>query len=446
MASIEKRTTNGKSVWRAHYRTPAGKQRNKTFHRKVDAERFLTSVESSKNTGSYVDPALSRVTVGEWAKLWLAGQTQLKPTTQERYEGVVRKHINPTWSNVKLSAVSHSEVQVWVTELTRTQAPASVRKIHRVLSLMLDMAVRDGRLVRNVATQVNLPRPVKHERRYLTHAQVDALAQACGYPVEVSKHRAHDERTNEMYRLVVLFLAYTGVRFGEMAALRVRRIDLEKRRAVIAESVTPVQGLGMVWGTTKTHQRREVPIPRFLIDDLAQHLEGGEPDDLVFAGIRSGNPLRVSAFRKVFRPAAESIGIPDLYPHELRHTAASLAIASGADVKVVQQMLGHGSATMTLDTYGHLFENRLDEVADAMDVARNLERGTTPALPAERAVAKVLPLGHSDERLSRLLEGIAAGQMPSETGTPNGIRTRATAVKGRRPRPLDDGGRKTRSA
>jgi len=207
--------------------------------------------------------------------LELAGQTQVKPTTRERYEGVVRKHINPTWRNVKLSAVSHSEVEVWVTGLTKTQSPASVRKIHRVLSLMLDMAVRDGRLARNVAAQVNLPRPVKHERRYLTHAQVDALAHACGYPAEVSKRRAHDERTNEMYRLVVLFLAYTGVRFGEMAALRVGRIDLAKRRAVIAESVTPVQRLGMVWGTTKTHQRREVPIPRFLVENLAQHLKAG---------------------------------------------------------------------------------------------------------------------------------------------------------------------------
>jgi len=306
---------------------------------------------------------------------------------------------------------------------------------------MLDMAVRDGRLARNVAAQVNLPRPVKHERRYLTHAQVDALATACGYPTEVSKHRAHDEHTNEMYRLVVLFLAYTGVRFGEMAALRVGRVDLARRRAVIAESVTPVQGLGMVWGTTKTHQRREVPIPRFLVDDLARHLENREPDDLVFAGIRSGNPLRVNAFRKAFRPAAEAIGIPDLYPHELRHTAASLAIASGADVKVVQQMLGHGSATMTLDTYGHLFENRLDEVADAMDLARTSERQSTAhAVPAEPPVAKVLPIEQPGLRVSELLEHIGAGQESFFLGTPNGIRTRATAVKGRRPRPLDDGG------
>ena len=134
--------------------------------------------------------------------------------------------------------------------------------------------------------------------------------------------------------------------------------------------------------------------------------------------------------------------MPDLYPHELRHTAASLAIASGADVKVVQQMLGHGSATMTLDTYGHLFENRLDEVADAMDAARDIERQAAPAVaPAERPVARVLPDGQPGEPWSRLLEHVAAGQIPTLNGTPNGIRTRATAVKGRRPRPLDDGGR-----
>ena len=447
MASIEKRTREGCTVWRAHYRTPGGRQRNKTFTRKLDAERFLATVENAKNIGSYVDPSLSRVTVGDWAQLWLDGQTQIKPTTHERYEGVVRKHVRPTWSHVKLAAVSHSDVQAWVTGLTKTQSPASVRKIHRVLSMMLDMAVRDGRLSRNVAAQINLPRPVKQERRYLTHAQVDALAHACGYPSDVSKHRAHDERTNEMYRLVVLFLAYTGVRFGEMAALRVRRVDLVKRRAVIAESVTPVQGKGMVWGTTKTHQRREVPIPRFLVDGLAQHLANMEPDDLVFAGIRRGSPLRVSTFRKAFRPAAQEIGMPDLYPHELRHTAASLAIASGADVKVVQQMLGHGSATMTLDTYGHLFENRLDEVAEAMDLARTSERQrTAPSVPAELPVARVLPDGQPGEQLSRLLELISAGQETLLSGTPNGIRTRATAVKGRRPRPLDDGGRKARSA
>lgn len=142
MASIEKRIRDGHTVWRAHYRTPAGTQRNKTFDRKGDAERFLATVENAKNTGTFVDPALSRVTVGEWSQRWLNGQTQLKPTTRERYEGVVRKHIQPTWSHISLAAVSHSDVQAWVTSLTSTQSPSSVRKIYRVLSLMLDMAVK----------------------------------------------------------------------------------------------------------------------------------------------------------------------------------------------------------------------------------------------------------------------------------------------------------------
>ena len=184
----------------------------------------------------------------------------------------------------------------------------------------------------------------------------------------------------------MLFLAYTGVRFGEMAALRVARLDVQRRRAVIAESVTPVQGLGLVWGTDKTHQRREVPIPQLLATELAEHVADKQPDDLVFAGIRNGQPLRVSTFRTSFTAAAKAIGVPDLYPHQLRHTAASLAIASGADVKVVQQMLGQGSATMTLDTYGHLFEDRLDEVASAMDTARNAAR-------APRAASNGLPSG-----------------------------------------------------
>lgn len=204
-------------------------------------------------------------------------------------------------------------MQAWVTELTETQSPASVRKIHRVLSLMLDMAINDSRLARNAAAKVNLPRPIKHDHHYLTHAQVEALALACAHPAEVSKHRRHDERENQTYPLVILFLAYTGVRFGEMAALKVKRLDLRRRRAVIAESVTVVQGIGLVWGTPKTHQRREVPIPHFLVPDLGELITGKAPDDLVFAGIRGGGPLRVSTFRAAFSTAAATIGIPDLY-------------------------------------------------------------------------------------------------------------------------------------
>ncbi len=304
-----------------------------------------------------------------------------------------------------------------------------------MLSLVLDLAVKDGRLARNVAVGVNLPRTVRHEHRYLTHDQVEDLATATGYPSEASKFSSLDARANETYRLVVLFLGYTGVRFGEMAALRVGRLDLRRYRAVIAESVTPVQGQGLVWGTPNTHQRREVPIPRFLAAELAGHVADRNPDDLVFAGIRNGRPLRVSTFRTAFSAAACAIGVPDLYPHQLRHTAASLAIASGADVKVVQQMLGHASATMTLDTYGHLFEDRLDEVGDAMDRAREAAR------QRRELVAQCCPSSISMETEKRPIPAFPLVRTAFRSGTPDRIRTGATALRGRRARPLHNGGK-----
>jgi hypothetical protein len=151
MASIEKRPRqDGRASWRAHYRTPSGEQRNKTFDRKADAERFLANVESSKNTGSFVDSVLARITVGDWATHWLDNQTHLKPSTHERYAGIIREHIRPKWDRVKLANVSHADVQKWVTALSKTRSPATVRKVHRVLSLILNMAVKDGRLARNV--------------------------------------------------------------------------------------------------------------------------------------------------------------------------------------------------------------------------------------------------------------------------------------------------------
>lgn len=352
MASIERRTRDGQTRWYTRYRDPSGKQRTKTFKRKLDAERYLTTIESAKLSGSYVDPRRAAITVGNFAQRWLVAQGHLKPSTRERYAGLLRAHVLPRWSRTRLADVTHADVQIWVSELAQQRSASTAVKAHRVLSLVLSLAVRDGRLVRNPADRIGLPREVQRDRSYLTHEQVQSLAAAAGGD----------------NGLIILFLAYTGVRFGEMAALRVARIDLLRRQVEVAESVTAVNG-GLVWGTPKGHSRRWVSLPRFVADLLAEHVSGKAADDLVFTS-RDGAVLRASNFRRdVWAPAACAVGLHDIVPHALRHTAASLAIASGADVKVVQQMLGHKSATMTLDLYGHLFENRLDEVAERLDAA-----------------------------------------------------------------------------
>jgi integrase len=358
MSSIEKRTRNGRMRYYARYRDPSGRQVVKVFDRKVDAEKHLLTVEVAKLTGGYVDPRRSALPVGEWADQWLASQGHLKPTTKARYDGIVNKQIKPRWGNVKLGDVTHVDIVAWVNSLEL--APATVRYVHRVFSLILDLAVRDERIVKNPATGVKMPKIAPTEKRYLTHEQVAALADECGD-----------------HRLAVLILAYCGIRWSEMAGLRVKRLDLMRRRIEVAEAVTEVRG-ALVWGTPKNNQRRSVPVPKFLVSDLAAHVAGKTPDDLVFCGSRGGVLRNLNWRRDVFDAAAESVGLSGLTPHELRHTAASLAVSAGANVKAVQKMLGHASAAMTLDVYSGLFDDDLDGVAarlDAQATAVSAHRG-----------------------------------------------------------------------
>lgn len=182
-------------------------------------------------------------------------------------------------------------------------------------------------------------------------------------------HRAF--RPSQVNRALILLLAYTGMRWGEAAALRVGRIDLANRRIRVASSLYEINGVQRE-GLPKTGKRRTVPIPASLVPELEAVIDGRSKDHLVFT-TRRGQSLRANNWRvREFRPAVKEAGldIEGLTPHKLRHTAASLAIAAGADVKVLQMMLGHASASMTLDIYGHLFPDRLDEVADTLNHRR----------------------------------------------------------------------------
>lgn len=348
MASITKRT-NGQ--WRARYRDRHGREHARHFARKVDAQAWLDGVTTAVQTGAYVDPARSRVTVGAMADQWLAGKVNLKSSTFALYQSILSTHVLPRWRYESLAHVEHGAVQAWVAGLvTSGLSPSHVRDIVGVLSGVLGLAVRDRRLPLNPAQGVDLPRIKKRRRRYLTAREFEALANAAGPDG----------------RLPVLVLAYCGLRWCELAALRVGCLDFLRRRFNVVEAMTEVNGR-LVWGTPKSHEARSVPIPRVLIDDLANQAAGKRRDDLVFT-TASGAPLRNrNARRAWFDAAAGSIGEHGLTPHELRHTAASLAVSAGANVKAVQAMLGHASAAMTLDTYADLFDDDLDAVADRLD-------------------------------------------------------------------------------
>lgn len=343
---------SGHVSWRARWRDDRNRQRSKSFRRKIDAERFMTALDHAKHSGAYVDPAAGRMTVEEWSTRWLGMQLHLKPKTQASYKSLLAACVLPRWGQVQMGRITFGGVAEWVNEMQREGRSASrVRQAYHLLTGMLHAAVKDGRLPRNPAIGVDLPRLRPVRRRYLRHEQLQALAVACG-----------------RYRVLVLTMGYCGLRWGEVSALRVHAVDLERGRLNITDAVAEVNG-ELVFGTPKSHQARWLPVPAFLLTELTQELEVKSVDDLVFASPQRA-VLRVANFRRgYFDRAARQIGVPGLVPHELRHTAASLAISAGGSVKSVQRMLGHASATLTLDRYGHLFPDELDHVATRLDQA-----------------------------------------------------------------------------
>lgn len=355
--------------WRARYKDATGKEHARRFPTRIGAQRWLDGITTQQGVGTYADPKGGRITFASWAGRWLEAQSQLKPTTRARYASIVRVHLVPRFGKVRLSDLTHADVSAWVSSLVAGgMAPSTVRQTHRVLSLIVGYAVRDGRLVRNVAEGVNLPRAAKPTKRFLTMVEVLALANASGEG-----------------RLVILTLALTGLRFGELVALRVSRVDLMRRRIDVAESASEVGGV-LAFGAPKTHQRRSVPIPRSLVDELAALAAGKGQGDLLFTA-PEGGPLRLMNFRRrVFDPAVRAAGLGGLTPHELRHTAASLAVSAGANVKAVQRLLGHASAAMTLDVYSGLFDDELDALADRLDLAVIAGAETSRKLPSVSAL------------------------------------------------------------
>ena len=353
MGSIQKRP-DGR--WRARYRDAQKKEHARHFKLKRDAEAWLEDVGASRRAGTYVDPTRSRATVRSVAEAWQDTPSWAE-STRARNRSILEAHVLPRWGNVKLADVQHEDVQAWINGLVRDgMAGGTVRKTHGALNGVLKLAVKGKRLAVNPAADVELPRQSMKRRRYLTGVQLEALADA-----------AEDRAP------IIHVLAYCGLRFGELAALKVGMVDQVRRRLRIEESVTEVNG-ALVWSEPKDHQRRTVPWPAFLDDEIRAAVTGKGPEDLLFPSA-GGGVLRVRNMRRDwFDSAVKAAKVGPLTPHELRHTAASLAVSAGASVLALQRMLGHDKPSTTLDVYSDLFDEDLDEVANRLSDSRKKSR------------------------------------------------------------------------
>lgn len=369
--SIEAYETMAGPRYRVRYRKPNGASTDKRgFRTKKEARLYLASVEITKAKGEYIDPADSRVHIAHLGKEWLESKTNLKPSSKTSLETSWRVYVEPRWGDTPVGEIKPSHVETWISQLAEgtavtarsrdrrnTRGPRSATVVLRavgVLAGILDMAVRDQRIAKNPARGArNLPRKEStKERRYLSDDEVVRLAAQSG-----------------PHTTLVLVLAYCGLRWSEAIGLRAQDVNILRRRLHINRAAVEVKGI-IELGAPKNWEKRTVPFPAFLQKPLEAALKGKSTDGLVFCS-DTGDYLRRAKSdedaESWFARAVRAAGIRRLTPHDLRHTAASLAIASGANVKAVQRMLGHKSAAMTLDTYADLFDDDLDDVAKRLD-------------------------------------------------------------------------------
>lgn len=353
MAHLEDRQGRGGLRWRVRWRDPEHRWHSKSFAKKSEAERWLHKLATDLDAGTYSDPARGRVPVGEIAEAWYRSHAPLlKVSTATAYRGVLDRLVLPRWGRVYVQQVTYVDVASWVGDLATSGISSQrVRHAHGILAQVLDHAVADRRLPTNPARGVKLPPlPDRLRHRYLTHSELLRLAVASGHA-----------------RPLVMVLGYTGLRWGEAVGLRVGDLNPETRRLQIDRALVEVRGK-LQETSPKTHKRRSVPVPSIVMDSLASRL-GADPSELLLPAPKGG-PYRSSNFRtQVWHPTLERAEIPPLRVHDLRHTAASLAVSAGGNVLAIARMLGHRDPSITLRVYSDLFDSDLDDVARRMDDA-----------------------------------------------------------------------------
>jgi integrase len=366
--------------WQARFRDPAsGELRSAphTFDTKTDANVWLTGVEAEIHKGTFRDPNAGKITVGEWADRWFeSASPHLKRRTVTLYAGLLRLWIKPRMGAHSLSAVRPIHIKEWLLGLQKAGlSPSRIRTAYRVLSQVFASAVDNELIAATPCRGIKLPRLPQTEPHVLSTTEVDQL---------LSHFRApHD--------LLVKLLAYAGLRIGEAFALRRKDVDLAEGLIWVDEALAEVAGQ-VFFDTPKSHQKRPLRLPAFLLRELRDHLAvrvNEDQDALLFVGA-TGKPLRYNSWRRThWDKAVEQAGLSDVTPQDLRATHAS-QVADRHGVMAAAKRLGHANASVTTRHYARSRDGQDAEIAKQLNAdhdkakrarVRKGRRGTNVARP-----------------------------------------------------------------
>ncbi len=326
-----------------------------TFATKTDAQRWLSAAETDMGRGDWHDPRAGAVPFKDWAEQWLAAkEPQLAPSTVDLYGYLLRRHILPRFAKADVGRITPTGVQAWVASLHQSElSPNTVAKAYRLLSGIMDGAV-DARLIPRSPCTVKGAGTERHdEMKVATPEEINAIAVAVG----------------PRWEALVFTAAYSGLRWGELAGLRRCDIDFDTATISVVRKLAEVNGKLSFSAPKSAAGRRKVGIPSFVSRSLHVHVSlyaGSGVEDLVFPALEGG-PMRRSNFRRrVWAPAMAEVGMTGFRFHDLRHTAATLAAASGATLKVLMARIGHASAAAAL-RYQHVIEGQDAAIVDFLE-------------------------------------------------------------------------------
>jgi integrase len=304
--------------------------------------------------GAYVDPRAGMLPASEMFETFLA-QGSHRSSTVRAYRSLWASRVEPILGDVPVVAITAADVHA-VLDAARADglAPASVAATRRLVSAVLNAAVRADRIASNPATRVPAPRIPRSARRFLTADELAALA-------DVIEPR---------FRALVLVGGLGGLRIAELAGLDVAHVETMRRRIRVEQQANDT---GTIVPPKSDASRRTVAIGTALAAEVAVHVERFAPEGGPLFTMPRGGRLVPSSFRRRWwADAVDAAGLAPLTPHALRHTAAALAIEAGAHPKALQTRLGHSAISTTLDVYGGLLDGLDERVAD--DVERALAR------------------------------------------------------------------------
>lgn len=333
--------------WRAVWHDPeTGRQRSKHFDRKLDADRHLDTIRGEVALGTYIDPDGGRTSFKAYAEGWAKAQMH-RPGTVRQVEAHLRNYLYPTFGERQLGSIKPSEVQGWVKRLSTTLAASTVELAYRWLSTIFRAAVEDGLIRQTPCRRISLPKK-------------DASAHVV--PLETAQVLALADAVPPDCRAMVLLAAGAGLRQGEVWGLTLDRVDFLRRQVRIDRQLQE----GGLTAPKTAASVRTVPLPDIVLNALTQHAMQFPHEDFLFLDPK-GRPWSRPRFGELWRPVCQAVGCDTTTFHDLRHYYASLLIRSGSSVKTIQNRLGHASAMVTLDTYGHLWPDSEDQTRTAVD-------------------------------------------------------------------------------